>query len=175
MLKTIENKYYNESEKTLYYAIDVNASTAVVGAKAFISADGSVGAAGSKTNFKGSGGKLPTGHKFNIRKIGFMYRLSTGGALTPATLSKLVIGTYSISIGENELKSGSLAEFFDSTVTVATSTFGPMITKCFIPLLGDEGEWWEDETLDFAVSAPVMEANGEILACLKGLYFTPKM
>lgn len=171
--KTGQTREYNESEKTYYYALDVNASTALVNVKAYQAGDGSYGNAGSKTNFDGSGGKLPHGYKMNIFKIGFIYRLSTGAALTPAVLSKLVLGTYSIRIGRHEVKQGSMAEFFQSALTVESGTSAPMQASAFIPLLGADGEWWEDENLEFTVSAPVMEANGEILCCLKGLLYVP--
>lgn len=167
--KSINGKIYNQSDKTYYDAVDVSA--ALTGKKLFQTGDQ---ANGALTNFKGSGGKLPTGYKMNILKIGFIYRLSTGAALTPATLSKLVTGTYNVKLGEDELKEGSMAEFFDSALTVATSTNAPMLTKAFIPLLGDEGEWWDDNQLDFSISTPAMEASGQLMGCVKGLLYVPK-
>lgn len=167
--KSINGRIYNQSDKTYYDAADVSA--ALSGKKLFQVGDQ---ANGLLTNFTGSGGKLPSGYKMNILKIGFIYRLSTGGALTPATLSKLVTGIYNVKLGEDELKQGSMAEFFDSSVTVATSTSAPMIAKAFIPLLGDEGEWWDDNQLDFSITTPVMEASGQLMGCVKGLLYIPK-
>jgi hypothetical protein len=154
-------------EKAYYYAVDVAA--AVTKYKLFQQPDGTYGTAGSKTNWQNSGAKLPAGHVMNIVKIGFAYRLSTGAAVTPAGLTKLTTGLYSIALGDNEIRSGSLLEFFDPALTVASATSAPIIARQFIPLLSEAGEWWDEETLNFDVTVPACETSAELVGFLKGM------
>ncbi len=175
MIFQIAGKRYFGIEKTFYYAIDLNASTAVE-AKAFIKADGDHGSGGSKTNWKQGEARLPEGQIFDIMKVGFAYRKTDGSPVTPAMLGKLSLATMKVAIGENEIKEGTLLEFFDVPVVLhddTIDTFGDISAKSFIPLLGADGERWERESLDFNVKVPATEADSQLICFVKGMLYKP--
>lgn len=169
-----ESKIMDGIGKSFYYTIEGNASTAVVDAKAFIEMDGKFGTKGSKTNWKNQGPRFPVDQIFNVQKVGFIYKLSTGAAVTSAILSKLTLGNFQLSISDREIAGGSLAEFFDSAVTVFTGTSQPQPVRAFQPLLIDGGEWIEDENFDFNVNLPILEANAELVVVMKGILYKPQ-
>lgn len=161
-------------EKTFYYVIPFTAN-AQNKVRAFIGADGSYGSNGSLTNWESSESKLPAGYAFNLQKIGFILRNSDGSVLSPADISKVVIGNFILKISEKEKRGGLLAEFFDNAVKITDDTIDghqEMPVKSFIPLLTEGGEWIFSESFDFSLgNLPAINTILQIIVCMKGIYY----
>lgn len=161
----------NVREKVMYFFQPVLATAKSY--KAFTMSDGQYGENGYLTNAESADGTLPDGHEMLIQKVGFFVRPKLGvTALALADLSKLAHGTYSIKKGEDELKKGTLSEFFPS---FAVSGSVPIdsnqeFSTVLLPLLQEEH--WDTEKLSFeywlpaGITADIME----VAAVVKGIY-----
>lgn len=129
---------------------------------------------GVTTNWPTADGKLPNGHAMEIAKVGFFVRPAAGVTTIPlADFAKVVQGTYKVLKGEDELKSGTLAEFFPSFLVSGAL---PIINSeqefstCLLPLLQEED--WIEETITFEFSLPagITVATMQISPVIKGVY-----
>ncbi len=161
----------NVREKVLYYFQPVLATAKSY--KAFTQSDGQYGENGYLTNAESADGTLPDGHRMVIQKVGFFVRPKLGVAsIALADLSKLAHGTYSIKKGEDELKKGSLSEFFPSFGVNGESLIesNQEFSTVLLPLIQEEN--WDTEKLSFEYWLPagVTADKMEVAAVVKGVY-----
>lgn len=140
---------------------------------AFKVADGAKGQDGSMTNWEGSDGKLPTDHAMEIQKVGFFVRpKAPEDAILLSDLAMLAHGTYLIRKGEDELKKGSLAEFFPSFAMNGTAVIdaNQEFSTALLPLLQPEDWTTEPIQFEFTIPAGVTADKMEVAAVIKGIY-----
>ncbi|MGV7931354.1 MAG: hypothetical protein AB2L13_21020 [Spirochaetota bacterium] len=155
-----------------YYDFKDGAASAQPNIRFFSAADQ---ANGLYTNWSFSGSRIGDKYNFDLYKIGFALRMKNGALLANLDVAKIMMGTFRFYLGNQEVRVGTLAEFFKAPVEVATSTAGNTEdgTVAFLPLLNPEPIGPGDE-LKFIVDIPALSGvNVQLGAFLKGIEFQP--